>query len=36
MSLQIQPDSVFVEGRSFENQLSTWAGVLKPPPHPEC
>ena len=35
-SLQLQPDSVFVEGDAIENQLSIWAGVLKPPSHPEC
>lgn len=35
-SLQLQPDGVFVGGGGIENQLRTWAGVLKPPSHPEC
>ena len=35
-SLQLQPDSVCVEGGGIENQLSTWAGALKPLSYPEC
>lgn len=35
-SLQLEPDSVFVEGGSIGNQLGTRTGVWKPPPRSEC